>query len=73
MKRAVVVILSYSVLAFAFCLGLSAFMGNTQSILEDYRQSYVFCRGFLYFFRILFKMQEEISKKFNFFQRGRKP
>lgn len=53
MKRAVVVILSYSVLAFAFCLGLSAFMGNTQSILEDYRQSYVFCRGFLYFFRIL--------------------
>lgn len=53
MKRAVVIIFSYSILAFALCLGISAFMGNTQSILEDYRQSYVFCRGFLYFFRIL--------------------
>ncbi len=53
MKRAVAIIFSYSVLSFALCLGISSFIGNLPPLLQEFKRTYILCRGLLYFFRIL--------------------
>ncbi len=53
MKRAVAIIFSYAVLSFALCLGISSFMGRLPPLLEEFKRTYILCRGLLYFFRIL--------------------
>ncbi len=53
MKRAIAIIFSYAVLSFALCLGISSFIGNLPPLLDEFRRTYILCRGLLYFFRIL--------------------
>lgn len=53
MRKSAAIIFSYAFLVFALCLGISAFIGRVPSVLEEYRRTYIFCRGFLYFFRLL--------------------
>ena len=53
MRKSAAIIFSYAFLVFALCLGISSFIGSVPAVLEEYRRTYIFCRGFLYFFRFL--------------------
>jgi len=53
MKKAFLIIISYTILAFAFCLGISSFLGHLPLLLNEHKSSYVFLRGLIYFFRIV--------------------
>ncbi len=53
MRKSVAIIFSYAALSFALCLGISSFMGHLPVLLDEFKRSYILCRGLLYFFRIL--------------------
>ncbi len=53
MKRVLLSIVSYAILSFAVCFGISAFMGHAPTLLSEHRSLWTLCRGLLYFFRVL--------------------
>ena len=53
MRRTGIIILIYSILAFAVCLLISNLMKNVPVLLDGEQSSYIFVRGFLYFCRFL--------------------
>ena len=53
MKRTILIISSYALIAFVFCIGLSAVIGHIPTLLPEHKSVYTLCRGFLFFFRVL--------------------
>lgn len=53
MRRTGIIVFVYAVLAFALCLLLSVLEKNLPILLPNEENSYIFCRGFLYFCKLL--------------------
>jgi hypothetical protein len=53
MKKVFMIILSYALLAFALCFGISFFGGHLPVLLDNAKSSYLLYRTLMYFFRIM--------------------
>ena len=53
MRRILGIIFSYTVLAFAACLITATVLGHLPTLLEGAKTSWILCRAFIFFFRIL--------------------